>query len=65
MQKWKLFSTVPGKESDFWQVVFLPTITILRSTVPNDKYTVISFEWLFWSLALMLEQKSKRNAKTN
>lgn len=46
----KLFSTAPTKSDVFWQVVLLPTATILRNNEPEGPYTVVSVEWLFWSL---------------
>lgn len=50
----KLFSTTPSKKDVFWQVVLLPTITILRNTDFGQSYTVLSFEWLFWSVTTIL-----------
>jgi hypothetical protein len=49
----KLFSTTPSAD-DFWQVVLIPTITILRSPIPDDKYTVTNIEWLFWSVSIFI-----------
>lgn len=49
----KLFSTTPSKKDVFWQVVLLPTITILRNTELDQPYTVFSFEWLFWSVTII------------
>lgn len=46
----KLFSTAPTKNDFFWQVVLLPTVTILQNVEPKELYTVVSVEWLFWSL---------------
>jgi hypothetical protein len=42
----------------FWQVVLFPTITILRSPDEADRYTVIGFEWLFWSLSILINDKT-------
>jgi hypothetical protein len=55
----KTFSTVPCKEEVFWQVVLFPTITILRSPDEADQYTVIGFEWLFWSLSILINDKTR------
>ena len=49
----KLFSTTPNKKDSFWQLVLLPTITILRSP-ENEPYTVFSLEWLFWSITIII-----------
>jgi hypothetical protein len=48
----KTFNTLPDKNEPFWQVIILPNITILRSPDPFDKYTVVNFEWLFWSVSI-------------
>lgn len=50
----KLFNTVPTPKDDFWQVVLLPTITVLRNKELNDSYTVVSLEWLFWSIITII-----------
>lgn len=50
----KLFSTAPTSKDVFWQIVLLPTVTFLRNTEFNESYTVISVEWLFWSLTTII-----------
>jgi hypothetical protein len=50
----KLFSTTPSKKDIFWQIVLLPTITILRNREFNESYTVFSAEWLFWSITTII-----------
>lgn len=49
----KLFSTAPRAKDPFWQIVLLPTITVLRNCEYNESYTVISAEWLFWSVTVI------------
>ena len=49
----KQFNTGPHDKDDFWQIVLLPTITILRNREFNKSYTVLSVEWLFWSITLI------------
>lgn len=49
----KLFNTAPKNSDVFWQIVLLPTITILRNTEFDQGYSVISVEWLFWSVTLI------------
>jgi hypothetical protein len=51
----KLFSTTPSEKEPFWQVILLPTITILRSHSPEDEYTVVNLEWLFWSVSIFFK----------
>lgn len=50
----KLFSTAPTKSDFFWQIVLLPTVTILRNAEPEGPYTVVTVEWLFWSLTTII-----------
>lgn len=50
----KLFSTAPSEKNVFWQVVLIPTITILRNKEFSESYKVFSFEWLFWSVTILL-----------
>lgn len=54
----KTFSTVPSEKETFWQLVLLPTVTILRSPDEADQYTVIGFEWLFWSVSIFINDKT-------
>jgi len=55
----KLFSTFPSEKEPYWQIVLLPTITILRSPDPLDRYTVINLEWLFWSVSIFTHDKER------
>jgi hypothetical protein len=58
----KLFSTIPNKKDKFWQLVLLPTITILRS--PTDEpYTVLSLEWLFWSITIIINDFKRQKTE--
>lgn len=50
----KLFSTIPTKRDAMWQIVLLPTVTILRNREFNESYRVLSFEWLFWSVTMII-----------
>ena len=53
--KVQTFSTLPTKNGEFWQIVVIPTITILRSPDKYDPYTAVSFEWLFWSCTFLIK----------
>jgi len=55
----KTFSTVPCKEEQFWQIILLPTITILRSPDEANNYTVVNLEWLFWSVSIFFNDKRR------
>jgi hypothetical protein len=44
-------NTLPSNKSNYWQIVFLPTISMYRSY--GSHYT-INAEWLFWSVTLLI-----------
>ena len=50
----QVFTTYPSKRDSFWQVVILPTVSILRSVDDNDPYVAITIEWLFWSTSFLI-----------
>lgn len=50
----KTFNTLPSKKDSFWQVILIPTICVLRSVDPDDQYTAVNCEWLFWSLTILI-----------
>lgn len=50
----RVFSTAFIKDNAFWQFVVIPTVAILRNT--DENYYVVSFEWLFWSAAIMINK---------
>jgi len=51
--KFATFSTFPSEKDHFWQVVILPTVTVLNNIDPVDNYVAFNFEWLFWSSTLI------------
>jgi len=53
--KVKAFNTLPNSKDQFWQVVLLPTISILKSPDVYDPYTAVNFEWLFWSVTFLIK----------
>ena len=55
----KLFNTVPSSKDVFWQLVTLPTITILRNSEVEGPYIVFSIEWLFWSLTFLIHDNKR------
>jgi hypothetical protein len=50
----KTFNTLPNKKDYFWQIIIIPTFSILRSSDKYDRYTAINFEWLFWSFNVVI-----------
>jgi hypothetical protein len=59
----KLFSTTPSPKDIFWQIVIVPTITILRNSETEGPYTVFSVEWLFWSLTFVINDPKRPTAE--
>lgn len=56
----KLFNTLPTKRDKFFQIVLIPTVSVLNSISEEDRYIAINFEWLFWSFTTIFEHDSKR-----
>ena len=52
--KVKTFNTLPSKKDNFWQVILIPTVCVLRSVDEYDQYTAVNCEWLFWSLTFLI-----------
>lgn len=57
--KIKWFSTVPHEKDPFWQIVIIPTVSILRSPDVHEAYTVVNVEWLFWSISIFIDDKRR------
>jgi hypothetical protein len=63
------FNTFPSKRNYYWQITLIPTISILRakehyleededniiSDVRMESYVVFNFEWLFWSVTILIK----------
>lgn len=56
----KLFNTLPSKKDIFWQIVLLPTVSVLNSVDPYDDYVAINFEFLFWSLTILISNDNDK-----
>jgi hypothetical protein len=54
------FNTLPNKKDSFWQVVIIPTISVLNSLDRSDSYVAINTEWLFWSFTIIISSNDKR-----
>lgn len=47
-------STIPTKRKLYWQVVFLPTLSLFSSyNDGNKQHFAMNLEWLFWSLTFL------------
>lgn len=53
------FNTAPSTKDHFWQFVFFPTISLLKSIDVHDPYTAINFEWMFWSFTIMINNDKR------
>ena len=51
------YNTMPNKKDGFWQVVLIPTISVLNGVERRDPYTAVNFEWLFWSFSLIFKNE--------
>ena len=58
--KFKTFSNFPRKRHAFWQIVLLPTISVLRSVHTCDKYIAITLEFLFWSGTILIKDRNDK-----
>lgn len=56
----RLFNTLPTKKDPFFQIVLIPTVSLLNSISRDDKYVAVNFEWLFWSFTIIYEHDVKR-----
>lgn len=53
-------STTPNKREDYWQCVFIPTIAMFYSKYEdNEGHMAINFEWLFWSLTILISNNDQ------
>jgi hypothetical protein len=50
----KPFNTLPSKKDSWWQIVLLPTVSILNSINKKDPYVAVNMEWLFWSMTTII-----------
>jgi hypothetical protein len=58
----KTYNTLPTKKDSWWQIVLLPTVSILNSINKNDPYVAVNVEWLFWSYTTIISHgKSTKN----
>ena len=59
--KFLTMSTFPKRSVEFWQCVFIPTITAYSSYYDGEnQHVAINFEWLFWSLTILTHTDDKR-----
>lgn len=44
-------NTLPSNKSNYWQFVFLPTLSLYHS---HGSHAAINAEWFFWSVTLLI-----------
>ena len=52
--KIKTYNTLPSDKDHWWQIVLLPTISIMNNIQKHDPYTAVNVEWLFWSFTTII-----------
>lgn len=53
-------STHPRKKVDYWQCVFIPTVSAYFSSYDGeDRHIAFNFEWLFWSATVLIYTNDK------
>jgi len=53
-------STHPRKTTDYWQCVFIPTVSAYYSSYDGEsKHLAVNAEWLFWSTTILIYTDDK------
>jgi hypothetical protein len=55
----RVYNTIPNNKSHWWQIVLLPTISIMNNIQKNEPYVAVNFEWLFWSFTTITNYGKK------
>ncbi len=55
------YNTLPNKKAHWWQVVLLPTISLMNNIQRYDPYVALNFEWLFWSFTIIKTYGEKQS----
>lgn len=50
----KTYQTLPDRRSHWWQIVLIPTISIMNNVQKHEPYVAINAEWLFWSFTTII-----------
>ena len=51
-----VYNTLPNTKDHWWQVVLLPTVSIMNNIQKHDPYVAINLEWLFWSFTTIVKK---------
>lgn len=52
----KVYNTLPNNKSHWWQLVVVPTMSVMNNIQKHDPYVAINFEWLFWSFTTIVSR---------
>jgi len=53
-------STTPKQSTNYWQCVFFPTVSAYYSAYDGEnQHLAINFEWLFWSITILMYSNDK------
>ena len=56
----RVYNTIPNNKSHWWQIVLLPTISVMNNIQKNDPYVAVNFEFLFWSFTTITSYGKKQ-----
>lgn len=62
--KTNVYNTLPSKKDHWWQIVVLPTVSIMNNIQKYEPYVAVNFEWLFWSFTTIISYGKKGNLFT-
>lgn len=54
-----VYNTLPSRKSHWWQIVFIPTISLMNNVQKHDPYVAMNVEWLFWSITVIFSYGKK------
>jgi hypothetical protein len=55
----KMYNTLPAKNSHWWQVVLIHTMSVMNNIQKHDPYIALNIEWLFWSFTTIISYGSQ------
>lgn len=60
----KTYNTLPNSKSHWWQIVLLPTMTLMNNIQKHDPYVALNIEWLFWSITTIINYGKEMSKKS-
>jgi hypothetical protein len=58
--KLNMYNTLPNSKAHWWQVVLLPTVSVMNNIQKYEPYIAFNFEWLFWSFTIIITYGEKQ-----